>query len=342
MAFLIANSPGLELNDIGFLSSSDEVIQILWMGYHFNEPFGIFRNASLNLNQWSGWDFGGNHQILGVNLNGRAEFKNLWHSHFYVDTETETHSNSALRGGPTLILPGAISASLSISTSSRKKLEGEIDMDYTLGHDDSGERYGIELGLKYRPISNLNLAIYPEFLHGRSELQYIEQQHFDPDARYILGAIDQKTLSMSLRLDLVLTPELTIQFWGQPFIATGDYFDFKYITDPKAGQFSERFQNYSPDEISYDETGNRYLIHEKGSEMAYEFANPDFNIKEFLSNLVFRWEYRPGSFIYLVWSQSRSGSDTYGQFHLGEDFTDIWDIHPRDVILLKISYRIGR
>ncbi len=342
MAFLTASSPGLELNDIGFLNSSDEVVQIFWLSYSFNEPFGIFRSASLNLNQWSGWDFGGNHQVLGVNLNGHAEFKNLWSSHFFVSSETDTHSNSALRGGPTLILPGLVSTSLSFSTSSRKKLEGEIDMDYSHGYDDSEESYGLELELTYRPISNLNLSIYPEFSHRRSELQYIEQQQLNTDSRYILGAIDQKTLSMSLRIDLIITPELSIQFWGQPFIATGDYSDFKHITDPKAEQFNDRFHSYSAGEISYDEAGDLYTINESGSDLNYEFGNPDFNIKEFLSNLVFRWEYRPGSFIYLVWSQSRSGSNSYGQLHLGEDFTNIWDIHPRDAILLKVSYRIGR
>ena len=110
--------------------------------------------------------------------------------------------------------------------------------------------------------------------------------------RYILGGIDQNTLSMSLRIDFILTPELTIQFWGQPFLACGDY--------------------------------------------------SDFNIKEFLSNLVLRWEYRPESFLYLVWSQSRSGSDSNGELNLADDFYDIWEIYPRDVVLLKASFRIGR
>ncbi len=157
-----------------------------------------------------------------------------------------------------------------------------------------------------------------------------------------MGSINQKTLSMSLRIDLILTPELSIQFWGQPFIATGDYFDFKYITDAKAPNLKDRFHSYGAEEISYDEAGDSYTINESGSELNYKFGNPDFNIKEFLSNLVFRWEYRPGSFIYLVWSQSRSNSSSYGGLNLGDDFADIWEIHPRDAILLKVSYRIGR
>ena len=85
-----------------------------------------------------------------------------------------------------------------------------------------------------------------------------------------------------------------------------------------------------------------YEINETGSGLNYEIGNRDFNVKEFLSNLVFRWEYRPGSYLFLVWSQTRSGYDPYGHFHFGDNFMDIWDVHPTNVLLLKLSYRIGR
>lgn len=342
MLFLTATSPGLELNDLGFLTSTDEIFQIFWMGYRFNEPFSIFRRASINMNQWSGWDFGGNHQMLGVNINGHAEFTNLWNLGFFVSTDADVLSNATLRGGPSIILPGDFSTSLFLSTSSRKKLEAELELHYQLGYEDSGSRYGLEFGLGYKPISNLNISITPEFSYRQWELQYVEQQHFNTNDRYIFGAIDQKTLSMSIRLDLILTPELTIQFWGQPFIASGDYNEFKYIRDPKADHFRDRYHMYDASELSYDATEDMYNIAESESGLTYEFENPDFNIKEFLANLVFRWEYRPGSFIYLVWSQSRSGFDPYGAFQLDKNINDIWDIHPTDAILLKLSYRIGR
>jgi len=342
MLFLSASSPGLELNDLGFLSSTDEVFQIFWMGYRFNEPFSIFRRAFINLNQWNIWDFGGNHQNIGLNLNGHAEFKNLWHTGFYISTDSEARSNSTLRGGPSILLPGDLSTSVFLSSNSTKKAEVKLELDYQHGYEDSGSRHGIEFGLSYKPISNLDLSIYPEFSHRRRELQYVEQQNFDTDDRYIFGSIDQKTLSMSIRVDLILTPELTLQFWGQPFIATGSFKDFKYITDSKADMFRDRYHMYETSEISYDATGELYSVSESGSGLNYEFDNPDFKVKEFLANLVFRWEYRPGSFIYLVWSQSRSGFDPYGQFQLGNDFNNIWNIHPTDALLLKLSYRIGR
>lgn len=213
---------------------------------------------------------------------------------------------------------------------------------YSEGFENSGTSISIDFGLTYKPISNLSFSLDPNFSLRREELQYVTQQHFDGEQRYIFGSIDQKILSISLRVDLILTPELTLQFWGQPFIASGDYSNFKYISDPAAESFTERFHTYTSGEIEYIEADDIYRINEPVSSLDYEFGNPDFNVKEFLSNLVFRWEYRPGSFIYLVWSQTRSGYNPFGQFRFRDDFADLWDIHPTDAIILKVSYRIGR
>jgi len=341
MSFLNFNSPGLELNDLGFLSSTDDIIQIFWMGYAFNEPFSIFRSARINFNQWNAWDFGGTRQESGANINGHTEFKNLWSTSFFLNMRTDVISNSTLRGGPSFTMPGGSVAHLSIETNSRKKLSFEVGGFLNKGREESTSMYELSFEINYIPISNLSIGFYPEYSSRQSQLQYVSQEEFSSNHRYIFGSIDQKTLSMSLRLDLVLTPEMTIQFWGQPFIASGDYDEFKYITDPHANQFSDRFHTYGTDEIFYMEEDGYYSVTEAGSGLNYQFDNPDFNVKEFLSNLVFRWEYRPGSYLYLVWSQTRSGYDPWGYFHFGEDFGDMWDIHPTNVVLLKLSYRIG-
>jgi len=340
--FVNLNSPSLELNDLGFLSSTDEALQVLWAGYSFNEPFGIFRRARINTNQYNVFDFGGVRQLSGMNINGFGQFTNLWNAHFFVEIESDMVRNSLLRGGPSVILPGGTTSMLSISTNSRKKLAFEVDGFMHLGREEYSSRYGLEFEITYKPFSNLSLSLDPELSVNNKQLQYVSSQQPGDQDRYIFGSIDQKTLSMSLRLDLVLTPEMTIQFWGQPFIASGDYSEFKYITDPQANRFQDRFQSYHSSEIIFFENEGYYDITETGSGLNYQFDNPDFNVKEFLSNLVFRWEYRPGSYFFLVWSQSRSGYDPFGHFHFGDNFMDIWDAHPTNVLLLKLSYRIGR
>lgn len=335
-------SPGMELNDLGFLTSTDEIVQVAFLGYRFIEPFSIFRGLFLNATQYNAWDFGGDHQLFGFEISAQAQFKNLWYAGLFNNIESDIFSNTTLRGGPGMILPGSYSLNGFISSNTRKKFVAELSGQFNTGREKSSTRFGLDLELTYKPISNLSISLYPEYSQRTSELQYVTQQHFDQEDRYVFASIDQKTMSMSLRLDLIITPELTLQFWGQPFIASGDYRDFKYITDPTADVFAERFHNYVPGEIEYLNTEDLYHITESSTSLDYYFGNPDFNVKEFLSNLVFRWEYRPGSFIYLVWSQTRSGYDPYGQFRLGDDFSDMWEIHPTDVVMLKVSYRIGR
>jgi Domain of unknown function (DUF5916)/Carbohydrate family 9 binding domain-like len=342
MSFLNFSSPGLELNDLGFLSSTDEIIQIFWMGYAFNEPFSIFRSARINFNQWNAWDFGGVRQVSGFNINAHARFNNLWMTGFFWNMDSEQISSSTLRGGPSIVMPGEMNANFFLGTNSRNKLSFELSGFLNKGGEESQSRYGVDFEINYKPISNLSIALYPEYGMRESQLQYVDQQEAGGTERYVFGSINQKTLSMSLRLDFILTPEMTIQFWGQPFIASGDYSKFKYITDSHAIQFQDRFHTYGKEEIEYVAADEYFNVTETGSGFNYQFDNPDFNVKEFLSNLVFRWEYRPGSFLYLVWSQTRSGYDPWGYFHFGEDFGDMWDIHPTNVVLLKLSYRIGR
>ncbi|MEZ5071406.1 MAG: DUF5916 domain-containing protein [Bacteroidales bacterium] len=342
MLFLNMNSPGLELNDLGFLTSTDEIMQIFWMGYRFNEPFSIFRNANLNFNQWNVWDFGGNHQNLGFNINGHAQFTNLWNAAFFFNVDSDTKSNTYLRGGPTMHLPGELNANAFVSTSSRKKLRAEVSGGYHLGFEQSAENVRVDLEVEYKPLTNLTVAAYPEFMRRIGELQYVDHPSLDNLDRYIFGRIDQKVFGMSLRLDLILSPELTIQYWGQPFLAAGGYSDFKYITDPAADRFTDRFHLFGEEEIQYIGDEGVYQVTEASSGARYDFGNPDFNVREFLSNLVLRWEYRPGSFLYLVWTQNRSGFDAGGQFDFRNDFSSLWDLHPTDAVMVKLSYRLGR
>ena len=340
--FANMNAPGLELNDLGFLSYTDEILQVLWANYSFNEPFSIFRSVRLFSNQYNLFDFGGVHILSGINVGAFGQFTNLWDASFHFDTDSEMIRNTFLRGGPSMKLPGGSNASLSVGTNSRKKLAFELDGFMHKGREQSSSMYGIDFEVIYKPISNISLSLEPEFSVQQSVLQYVSQQQPGGEDRYIFGSIDRKTFSMSLRIDLILSPELTIQFWGQPFIASGDYSEFKYITDPHADRFTDRFHTYTSSEMFYNGASGEYLVSEAGSGLIYVFEDPDFNVKEFLSNLVFRWEYRPGSFLYLVWSQTRSGYDPWGYFNFGDDFMDMWDAHPTNVVMLKLSYRLGR
>jgi len=161
--------------------------------------------------------------------------------------------------------------------------------------------------------------------------------------RYIFGAIDQKILSMSLRVDYNITPDLTIQYWGQPFFASGKYSDsdFKRITDPVADEMSGRYHTFTGNETSYSD--GTYMVDENLDGMIdYNFGNPDFTVSEFLHNFVIRWEFLPGSTAFLVWSQNRDYYTGSGMFDVSRQSHDLFhETKPYNIFLIKFSYRFG-
>ncbi len=206
--------------------------------------------------------------------------------------------------------------------------------------------YNLSLELQYRPLSTLTLSVEPEWNRSMNKMQYVTTASATSGVytpRYIFGSIDQKILSISLRVDYNITPDLTIQYWGQPFYGSGDYSDFKRITDPVAGNFDDRYELFGAGSLQYAIRDREYGIDEnRDSFIDYTFENPDFTVSEFLHNLVVRWEFLPGSTAYLVWSQSREYQTGDGQYDLSRQSADLFGLtKPYNVFLAKFSYRFG-
>ncbi len=202
----------------------------------------------------------------------------------------------------------------------------------------------INISASYKPTNYLSLSFGPGYSKSFNELQYVTAPDYNNSDRYIFASIDQKTISASLRVNLNLSPDLTLQYWGQPFIATGSYFDYKYILDPMADSYRDRFHTYSPDEI-FDRGENYEVDENRDGIMDYDFDKNDFNFKEFLSNLVIRWEYNPGSTVYFVWSQTRRGVTDTGKLDYFQDMGAMFNrddnFELNNVFLIKLSYRFG-
>lgn len=342
LGFVTFKSPGLELNDAGYLREANNLLQVYWMGYQVYEPFSIFRQLNINFNQFTEWDFGGNLTTPGVNMNGFTQFTNLWSAAIGANFHGRTLSSNTLRGGPMMKLPGGYNMFTEISSGEEKKLtielEGAIQRSY---ENHFSEFNNIELDISYRPINALKISINPEYDFSRTSLQYITQEEQNGMSRYIFGSLKRHTVSASFRINLNLTPELSLQYWGQPFIASGKYSHIKRITQPMADNYSDRFREYLAQEIGYNPGDETYTISDSGfGPITYD--QPDFNVREFLSNMVIRWEYNPGSTLYLVWSQHRESSVNDGSFHLGSDFDHLFKAKSNNIFLVKLSYRLGR
>lgn len=336
-------SPALELNDIGYLQEVDDIMEVFWVGYRIYEPFSIFRSVSMNFNQWAGWDFGGTNTYNGGNINMHTQFKNYWSFSFGTNINGESISNGSLRGGESLRLPGSKNLWLYMGTNDQKKFRFSANASFNKSFEDTYRSYaGYYLSLSYRPTSTLRISLSPNFTNSMRELQYIDEIEFNNENRYIFAKLEQKMVGMSIRINYNINPELSIQYWGQPFIAAGGYSEFKYITNPHADKYSDRFHTYANNEISYVSENNEFAVNETGNgETDYYISNPEFNFKEFKSNMVLKWEYRPGSAIYLVWSQHKADFVEDGAFNIQEDMNSLFGVKAKNVFLVKFSYRIG-
>lgn len=330
-------SPGLELNDAGFLRQADRIMQSAWAGYRITNPVSIFNRLNINFNQWYGWNFGGEKVFRGGNVNGGGQLRNYWFVWGGLGREDDDLATTALRGGPALRLPGQWNQWFNFQSDQRKAVQ--LGMFMFNSFKDEGNTHSHEVGLQstFRPLNALSLRMNPFYSFNYDDLQYVETAAHNGESRYLFGRINQKTLGVTLRLDYSITPDLTVQFYGQPFVSAGKYSQFKRITAPRAERYADRFQTFG-NELSYDQAGETYGVDESGDGAAdYFFSKPDFNFRQFRSNLVVRWEYSPGSTAFLVWSQGRTAFEGSGEFSFGDDVKNLFEVYPDNVFLIKLN-----
>ncbi len=330
------SSPELELNDIGFVSQSDKIAQWIWVQYRKLNPFSIFRTMRVNFNQRQEWDFGGDELRKNFNINTNIDFTNLWSMGSGLNYNKRA-SNADLRGGPSIVYPGSYGYWIWVGTNSRKKVRFEINPWWDWGLNDFSKTTGLWTALTIRPTDALNIRLIGSVEKSFNEMQYIGTAEFNNENRYIIGKINQTVYDFSLRLTYVLTPNLSIQYWGQPFAATGTYSNFKRVTNSTAEKYDERF---TPLSATYNEDNQNIEIDENGDNLVdYTIGKPDFNFAQFRSNMVLRWEYTPGSTLFLVWNQSRSDAASLDRNSYDHLYGSLFDRTPHNIFLVKYTYR---
>ncbi len=333
----IWRSPGLELNDLGYLRRADMAAQFAWIGYREWEPHWIFRQSSVNINMNNTWDFSGEKLQWGGNLNGWFQLMNFWSIGGGVFFTASGFSPTKLRGGPMYRTSPDIGQYLHFRTDYRKDFQ--IGGNTSAGKNLEGKSRWFSTGIfaRWRVGSKFSISLRPSWNHNIYDQQYVMKTYFNDEPRYILATIDQKTASLTIRLNYSVTPDLSIQYYGQPFVSVGKYSEFKYVQRPRAARLTDRLHWYAGDEISPEDGG--YAVDENRDGVEdYWIYNPNFNFKQFRSNLVIRWEYSPGSTLFLVWTQERTGWESNAEFEAKNNFRELFSIFPDNIFLIKINY----
>ncbi|MCO4293189.1 carbohydrate binding family 9 domain-containing protein [Solitalea sp. MAHUQ-68] len=333
-------SPELELNDIGFLRSANDIRQIATLTYSTLKPVGVFRRIDSRVSQLSLFDFQGNYNQLQLSLGTDAVFKNNWNAGVSFIYSPFSYSNAALQGGPRLRYSEEFYKSFFFASDSRKKLRFNGAILNNQGKHKSTSYTEFNTGIGYQPTNAFTFSFTPIYSIYKNKLQYVGQPFYGLQQRYILANMDQQGLSASFRIDYSINPDLTIQYYAQPFISRGRYQQFNRLTNPLESNYANRVSFFNTNQITYNDSEKSYLIDEDGNGTTdYKVNNPDYAFIQFRSNLVIRWEYIPGSEIYAVWSQgiTENGNPQTG---LTEGLnTQILGNKPLNIFFLKATYR---
>jgi len=329
-------SPGFEINDMGYMRDVDKITQHIWINYNEYKPGKVFRDYEISFTYWNTWDFAPTHTGQGGSLRSEFRFLNYWRIDLDLNRSQEYLSTSRLRGGPAVLMPGTWRVGGSFRTDSRKdfylSLRGNINIS-----DNGASSYSLSTGLNFRPSERIDFSLSPRFNDGFRNLQYLTKETFDDQAHYILSRIDQTTVSLTLRLNYTLTPNLSIQLYSQAYVSAGKYSEFKEAIQPRAENYADRWHIFSGQEVTFQDDYYHFFLPGGGGEEII-FENPDFNFRQFRSNLVLRWEYLPGSMLYIVWTNGINDYASDGTLSLKNDFKSLFSSASNNIFLVKISY----
>jgi hypothetical protein len=336
--------PNFEVDDLGYMWRTDLVNGHLVLGYRWNEPNSVTRRVSLNVSAFRSYDFGKNLIWAGYWTNGYVQFLSYHYIDWFFAYNPESWSNRRTRGGPLTLNPHGYEVGGDIGTDDRSDWVFSVSTD--INHYAQGVDHGVYLStsLQYKPGANVSFTFSPAMTWYRTSAQWVTSVD-DPTAtatfgrRYIFADLDQRELSAGVRLDWTFTPRLSLQMYVQPLISVGGYTGLKELALPRSFDFTV----YGSGPSTITRSGGSYVIDPDGPGPAPSFStgDPDFNFKSLRGSAVLRWEYSPGSTLYLVWTQQRVDQSFPGEFQFGKDMSRLFRSRPDNIFLIKISYWIN-
>ena len=341
-AALGAVSPGFNSSDMGFQWFSDMINYHIMVGYRDLKPGKILRTWSALLFTQRNYDFGGNkigdQRVIFI---GNVQFLNYWSAYVQMSHNPAKLSKYETRGGPLMGVPRYTWWDGYIRSDNRKPLVITVGGFLSDAESGSYDRSFYTL-IRWKPGSNFSISLQPEYNYTYDVTQWVSnvEDEFMTATfgnRHLFGTLEHRTISCSIRMNWIFSPTLSLQAYIQPFISVGDYTRFKELAQPSTYSFNVFGEGSST--ISSNEDG--YVIDPDGTGPAPSFSidNPDFNYKSLRGTVVLRWEYRPGSTLYLVWTQNRADYENPGDYKFGRDFKRLLNAPGDNIFMVKFTYR---
>jgi hypothetical protein len=340
-------SPGFEVNDIAFLNRADYKWMLGNVTRQWTSPMGPFRSLAMTGGVQRQYNYDGDVNDEEEHYGVFTTLANYWNVNSFYIHHPVTLDETLTRGGPVEVRSGYDFGSVNVSTDQRRTTVLGARVDIAHGISSRTHRLRLHSSIAVKPRSNVFISVAPSYTTDESAAQYVRavaDPTVDPafgGQRYVFAFLQQRVVSLDTRVNVTFTPQLTLELFAQPFIASGAYSRFREFT----GTRTIDTRDYQPgSEIAYDPGAASYSIDPDGSGPAAAFTipNPDFTVRSLRGNAVLRWEYRRGSTVYFVWTQERSGFAAEGRPDLHQQTTELLRDRPVNIFLMKVNYWIGR
>ena len=345
-------SPGFEANDMGVLGRADYKWMVANVVRQWTTPGSFYRNLSATTGAQQQLNYEGDQTDIDYHTSVFATLLNYWNVGVFSIYHPSYYDERLTRGGPTVVRYGYNFVGANASSDSRSPVVYGINLNLIGPIDNSeGGRQSYSPYVTVKPSSSISLTLSPSYDHDKTPQQFVTS--FGDAAapagfggvRYVFGKLEQKTFSMDTRLNATFTPNLTLELFAQPFLASGHYTGFKEFAKPHSGQMTYYGRdNGSTITANNNADGKTYTVDPDGNGAAapFSFGSPDFNFRSLRGTAVVRYEYRPGSTLFFVWTQQRDGSDAFGDFNFTRDRSALFRDRPTNIFQVKATYWLGR
>jgi hypothetical protein len=334
-------NPGFELNDLGFQGRADLISSHVVAGYKWTKPTSWYQRIVINNAIFSAYDFGGTNTALGAAHFGNITLPNFYRAYWNAFYSAEATNVRRTRGGPAMLNPSGIEANAGVSSDDRKRFQFGVDGNVSRFSQDLDRSWGLSGFVEWKPTQRVKLRLGPSYYHNRDGAQYVATA-VDPLAiatygsRYIFGELDQHTLSADIRVNWIFTPTLSLELYVQPLVSSGTYTQLKELAAPRTYDFLR----YGEDGGSTWDQAAGIVDPDgpSGPAAPIEVGNPDFTFASMRGNAVMRWEWSPGSTLFLVWAHNRDNSTSVGRFAPGESFDELRQVPADNVLMAKMTW----
>jgi hypothetical protein len=340
-------SPGFEVNDLSFLDRTDYRWMSANLARQWTKPTKWYRSIFAIAGAQQEFNYDGLRTDFERQAYLGMEFPNYWNLRTFVIRQGTNDNDRLTRGGPTLTSQGYNFGHLQVSTDPRQVAVFDVTLRGSRGFDGTAS-WSFNPGIAFKPASNVFVQLSPGYDWAQNAQQYVQRVE-DPTAirfsgnRYVFGYVTTRTASLETRVNWTMRPTVTLQLYAQPFVASGDYSSFNEFLAPRTPVQLQYGRDVGT--IARDPATSNYVVDPDGPAgpaAPFTFGDPNFTSRSLRGTAVLRWEYRPGSTMFFVWTQQRSGSDGYGDFDFRRDTRSLFGDRPDNVFLVKATYWIGR